>query len=258
MFATEYLVRCVWGGAGHGQRRKGGGTDLEIADRPCLSDYIVFNKSSHLDLSRFSRVLLQNTSPPKDPAAFGHRSTMNPASRLLCLRQGIFCNGLKDNLYNLMPDNRCSATPEQYIDFALLLAGSPFTVGIANEEPCNPPVSPNFSVMSGIVSIMSEPSHAKPAKPKPVHVMPAKPKPAQVISTKPRPAHITSAAPGPVHITSARPQPAHAMPAAPDPRNALNLLPDADPTVIRKLDPNPAGKTEARLHPVGTYYTANC
>ncbi len=31
-----------------------------------------------------------------------------------------------------------------------------------------------------------------------------------------------------------------------DPRNALNVLPgpDADPTIIRKLDPNPAGKTQ--------------
>ncbi len=36
-----------------------------------------------------------------------------------------------------------------------------------------------------------------------------------------------------------------------DPRNALNVLPgpDADPTIIRKLDPNPAGKTQTRLHP---------
>ncbi len=36
-----------------------------------------------------------------------------------------------------------------------------------------------------------------------------------------------------------------------DPRNALNVLPgpDADPTIIRKLDPNPAGKTQTRLYP---------
>ncbi len=36
-----------------------------------------------------------------------------------------------------------------------------------------------------------------------------------------------------------------------DPRNALNVLPgpDADPTIIQKLDPNPAGKTQTRLHP---------
>ncbi len=29
-----------------------------------------------------------------------------------------------------------------------------------------------------------------------------------------------------------------------DPRNALNVLPD--PTIIRKLNPNPAGKTQTR------------
>ncbi len=36
-----------------------------------------------------------------------------------------------------------------------------------------------------------------------------------------------------------------------DPRNVLNVLPgpDADPTIIRKLDPNPAGKTQTRLYP---------
>ncbi len=33
--------------------------------------------------------------------------------------------------------------------------------------------------------------------------------------------------------------------------------PNADPTIIRKLDPNPAGKTQTRLHPIGTYCTAN-
>ncbi|KAL0148828.1 hypothetical protein M9458_055837 [Cirrhinus mrigala] len=52
---------------------------------------------SHLDLTRFTRltrftgVPLQNTSPPKDPAAYNthnQQSTMDPASRLIKLRQG--------------------------------------------------------------------------------------------------------------------------------------------------------------------------
>ncbi len=45
-----------------------------------------------------------------------------------------------------------------------------------------------------------------------------------------------------------------------DPRNALNVLPgpEADPTIIRKLDPNPARKTQTRLHPIAKYCTANC
>ncbi len=45
-----------------------------------------------------------------------------------------------------------------------------------------------------------------------------------------------------------------------DPRNALNVLPgpNADPTIIRKLDPNPAGKTQTRLHPKKNLaYTVN-
>ncbi|KAL0198836.1 hypothetical protein M9458_007376 [Cirrhinus mrigala] len=156
-------------------------------------------------------------------------ANMNPAvSRLLTLRQGdraieeyvedfcnlchlvkfndvalkgIFCNGLKDNLYNFMPDNRCSATLEQYIDFALLLAGSPFTVGIADEE-CNPtvPTTPNLAY---IMSATSKPAHVTPFAPKPAHATPA---------THVIPAHAMPAAPGPAHAMPAAPGPAHAIP----------------------------------------------
>ncbi|KAL0150688.1 hypothetical protein M9458_053992 [Cirrhinus mrigala] len=117
----------------------------------------------------------------------------------------------------------------RYIDFALLLSGSAFTVGIADEIPCHPPVSAtpkHVHVMSGIVNIMPEPSHAmpaktahimlskpetshaKPAKPKPVHAIPTKPKPAHVMSTKPKPVHVMPAKPTPAQIISTKPQPA--------------------------------------------------
>ncbi len=45
----------------------------------------------------------------------------------------------------------------------------------------------------------------------------------------------------------------------PNPKRPVNVLhgTDPDPTIIRKLDPNPAGKTQTRLHPSGTYCTAN-
>ncbi|KAL0151201.1 hypothetical protein M9458_053392 [Cirrhinus mrigala] len=188
-----------------------------------------------------------------------HRSTMNPASRLLCLRQGnraieeyvedfcnlcnlvdfndvalkgIFCNGLKDNLYDLMPDNRCSVTLQEYTDYALLLAGSSFTVGIADKEPCNPTVpitSEHFHTPTFIV--MPEPSHAKPAKPKPVHVMSTMPKPAHIMPTKPKPAHVMPAAPGPAHVMPAAPGPAPVMAALPEPAPVMAALPEPAPVM---------------------------
>ncbi len=100
---------------------------------------------------------------------------MNPAVALLSLRQGnrpledyvadfcnlchvvgfndvalkgIFRNGLKDCLNDLMPNSNGSATLEEYIDFALLLSGSSFTVGIADEEPCYPPSTHHTRALS--------------------------------------------------------------------------------------------------------------
>ncbi len=59
-----------------------------------------------------------------------------------------------------MPNSNGSATLEEYIDFALLLSGSSFTVGIAEEKPCNPtePTAPDYfhipAVMSGAAHVM--------------------------------------------------------------------------------------------------------
>ncbi|KAL0172992.1 hypothetical protein M9458_033303, partial [Cirrhinus mrigala] len=125
--------------------------------------------------------------------------------------QGHFYFGLSKDISSRMPGNHPHWSLVHYIDFALLLSGSAFTVGLADEKPCHPPVSATpkcLHVMSGIVNIMPEPSHAMPAKP--AHIMsgkpetsytkPAKPKPVHIIPTKPKPAHITSSKPKPSHI----------------------------------------------------------
>ncbi|KAL0204368.1 hypothetical protein M9458_002386, partial [Cirrhinus mrigala] len=227
---------------------------------------------------------LQNTSPPQRSSSFWTQITMNPASRLLCLRQGnraiedyvadfcevchlvdfndvalkgIFCNGIKDSLYHQMPDNKCSATLQQYIDFALLLAGSPFTVGIADEGPRNPAVTP-IPQPAQVMSTKPQPSHAKPAKPEPVHVMSSKPKPAHVMPAKPKSphvtstksqfTHVTSSAPRPVHVTSSAPGPAHAMPATPGPAHAMPARPESVP-VMAAL-PQPGHKMATIPEPV--------
>ncbi|KAI2646613.1 hypothetical protein H4Q32_027638 [Labeo rohita] len=190
-------------------------------------------------------------------------ANMNPAvSCLICLRQGdraieeyvedfcnlchlvkfsvaalkgIFCNGFKDNLYDLMPDNRCSATLEQYIDFALSLVGSPFTVGTADEE-CNPtvPTTPNLAhIMSAPGLAHATPAahvihaYAMPAGPGPAHAMPAAPGPALAMpAALPESAPVMAAIPEPVYKMAAIPEPVHKMAAMPEPVHKM-----ADPLI---------------------------
>ncbi|KAL0147810.1 hypothetical protein M9458_056887 [Cirrhinus mrigala] len=172
---------------------------------------------------------------------------MDPASRLFHLRQGnrpvedyvidfcelcylvtfndvalkdIFRVGLNDPICSCLPGGKIHWSLEQYIDYALRLSGSSFTVGIADEELCNPtvPITSKYfytpTIMSGIVNIMPEPSYAMPAKP------------AQDMSTKPQP----------FHVMPAKPQPAHAMPAAPGPAHAMATLPESAPVMATLPD----------------------
>ncbi|KAL0186272.1 hypothetical protein M9458_017942, partial [Cirrhinus mrigala] len=185
------------------------------------------------------RVPLENTSPPTDPAAFVTQITMDPASRLFHLRQGnhrieyytmdfcglchmvafndvalkdIFRQGLNKHVRSQLPGGKIHWTLEQYINFTLFLAGSPFTVGVANEQPCNPsfPTTPKpahvmstkpkpAQVMSGIIQVASEPSHAMPAAPGPAHAMAALPESAPVMAALPKPFHKMAATPKPHH-----------------------------------------------------------
>lgn len=82
--------------------------------------------------------------------------------------------GLDEHLAYLMTDNTPHWTLAHYTDFALLLSGSSFTVGIVDVEPLDStvPTKPEFfhtpTFMSGFV-------HVTPAKPEPVHVIPGQP-----------------------------------------------------------------------------------
>ncbi|KAL0204484.1 hypothetical protein M9458_002502, partial [Cirrhinus mrigala] len=106
--------------------------------------------------------------------------------------------GLNDPIRSDLPGGKIHWSLEQYIDYAMLLAGSSFTVGIADDKPCHSPVSAtpkNSYVMSSIVTIMPEPPHAKPAKPKGAHAMPATPGPAHVMAALPESAPVMAAIP---------------------------------------------------------------
>ncbi|KAL0153357.1 hypothetical protein M9458_051353 [Cirrhinus mrigala] len=151
---------------------------------------------------------------------------MNPAvSRLLCLRQGdqaiekyfeefcglchlvgfndvalkdIFRVGLNEPIRSQLSGGKIHWTLKKYIDHALLLAGSHFTVGVMDEELHNPtePTTPEcfhvLAVMSGIhiMSAAPEPAPPKPAKPEPTSGSGSTPEPVQV-----RPTHKMAATP---------------------------------------------------------------
>ncbi|KAL0202432.1 hypothetical protein M9458_000450, partial [Cirrhinus mrigala] len=202
---------------------------------------------------------------PEIQRLFGIQIIMDPASRLFSLRQGnlsiedyvvdfcelchkvdfndvalkdIFRNGLNNPIRSGLPGGKIHWSLEQYIDFALRLAGSPFTVGVADEEPCYPPVSAkpvNFSVMSGIIQVMSEAYHAKP-------------QPAHVTSAKPRPTHAIPAAPRPVHVTPAAPESAPVMAARPESAPVMAARPESAPVMATLLQP--AHKMAAISKPV--------
>ncbi len=128
---------------------------------------------------------LQKTSPK-----------MNPAVRLMILRQGtrsieeyvadflelahltrleelclmiFFRGGLSEPLSSIMPLHEATGTLEEYSDLALRLSGSPFTVGVAEEENL-PPIGTSTSEPCHKMAADPE-SHNSPAKPEYAHIV---------------------------------------------------------------------------------------
>ncbi len=122
--------------------------------------------------------------------------TMNPAvSHLLYLRQSnraiedfnnvvlndMFRVGLNGPIRSRLPEGKIHWSLEQYIDHALLLSGSSYTVGVAEEERNNPPVS---------------------AKPEFAHVMAATPESHRKMAATPESLAKTAAMPESCQVTA--------------------------------------------------------
>ncbi len=104
-----------------------------------------------------------------------------------------FLECIDEPLRSSLPGGKICWSLERYIDYVLSLAGSLFTVGVADEETRNCAVPApehlyNSTFMSGVI-----------------HIMPATPKPAHIISATPRPANIVPAASGPAIVTPTTP-----------------------------------------------------
>ncbi len=135
-----------------------------------------------------------------DPSLQKTSPKMDPVVKLMLLRQGtrsiedyvadflelahltqfdeiclmiFFRGGLSEPLSSIMQLYEATWTLEKYSDIALQLSGSPFTVGVADEENNSPVVT---STPEPCHKMAADPeSHNRPAKPESALIVPAKP-----------------------------------------------------------------------------------
>lgn len=130
---------------------------------------------------------LQNHHPHPDPAAFMEpsRPVMGPVNQLLHLRQGdcsiedydyqfcelsyqlpfdeialkdIFHFGLHESVKSWFPGEEFNCSLKDFMDYALILSGSAFTVGVVEEEHDTPAVL-FFQSLLPFMATASEPLH---------------------------------------------------------------------------------------------------
>ncbi|KAL0190342.1 hypothetical protein M9458_013040, partial [Cirrhinus mrigala] len=222
---------------------------------------------------------------------------MNQAtSRLLCLRQGnraieeyvedfcglchlvdfndialkeLFRYGLDEPICSGLPGGKIHWTLETYIDYALRLSGSPLTVGIAEEGPCNPTVAPHHNQFTSHLPSQSLLNHSlltpclplqgllTPCLPLQGPLTPclplkglltARPESASVMAALLQPAHKMAAIPEPVHKMAAIPEPVHKMTAIPEPVHKMAAIPKS----VHKMAaiPKPVHKMATVTKPV--------
>ncbi len=98
-----------------------------------------------------------------------------------------FRGGLSEPLSSIMPLYEATWTLEKYSDIALQLSGSPFNVGVAEEENNCPVVT--FTPKTCHKMAADPESHNRSAKPESALIVPAKPESALIVSAKPESAH---------------------------------------------------------------------
>ncbi len=106
--------------------------------------------------------------------------TGTPDSARWNMPDDIFSRGF---IWTTQFDHEATWTLEEYSDLALKLSGSPFTVGVAEEEN-HPPIGTSTAETCHKMAADPEP-HFSPAKPESALIMPAKPESALIMPAKP-------------------------------------------------------------------------
>ncbi|ROL52934.1 CD276 antigen [Anabarilius grahami] len=189
---------------------------------------------------------------------------MNPAVALLHLRQGnrplehyvqefcelshlvnlndvalkdIFRVGLNEPICSRLSGGKIQWSLVGYIDHALLLSGSSFTVGIVDEVLHNPTGHTTATTTESfhVLTVMWRVIHVMPAQPETVHVMPAQPETVHVMPAQPETVHVMPAQPETVHVMPAQPEILRVMPAQLDTLHYVSLCLSFSLTVCRSL-----------------------
>ncbi|XDV48777.1 hypothetical protein PO909_018149 [Leuciscus waleckii] len=146
----------------------------------------------------------------------------------------MFRHGLDHRIYYRTPGNTPYYTLAQYIDCALLLSGSSFTVGFADEKPRKLTVSskpepvhvmPPLMLATPVLTLLAsaftpelhpvmaaaepESLHVGPAEPESLHVGPAEPESLRVGPAEPESLHVGPAEPESLHLGPAEPESLH-------------------------------------------------
>ncbi len=200
---------------------------------------------------------LQKTSPKRGFSSFSKEPWpgMDPFDQLLDLKQGsspieeyvtqfykisckvpfdevalkdIFRFGLCEPIKSYLPEGEFHCSLKDFMDYALLCAGSSFTVGVAEEEH-------DRKMAATTTHHQSPESHNMPTEPESAHVMLAKPGPARIMSATPEsPAKMaTKPADAPLRpglIACVLDAPLVSVRAAGMPRSAAESAPEAAPS----------------------------
>ncbi len=160
---------------------------------------------------------------------------MNPAAQIICLRQEerpiedyvkdfinlahltsldtvclmiYFRGGLSEPLSLIMPLHDPHWTLDFYIDLALQLSGSPFTVGIAEEENDTPVVTSTLESRS-VMADVPESSQVTAALPESSQVTANLPESSQVTAALHESRHVSALCPVSSHVTAVRSESCH-------------------------------------------------
>ncbi len=169
----------------------------------------------------------------------------------------IFRFGLSEPVKSWLPEGKFDVSLTDFMDYALMVAGSSFTVGVLEEkrntasetEVTDAPerthkmaatatghiitaihesgkVTASHCEPNQVTADLPEP-HNRPAKPESAHVMPAKPESAHVMPAKPGSALIVPAKPGSALVVPAKPGSALVVPAKPGPARVMSAMPES-------------------------------
>ncbi|KAL0188151.1 hypothetical protein M9458_015250, partial [Cirrhinus mrigala] len=197
------------------------------------------------------------------------RPNMDPAVRIMCLRQGDCCledyvhnfvvlanlatmeeiplmiffrGGLAEPLSSLMPLHDPSWTLETYINLALQLSGSAFFVGVAEEQRGTSATTTIETVCK--MAVISGLGHDSSDLPEPGQVTAELPEPGQVTVELPEPSHVTVELPEPSHVTIEPLEPGQVTAELPEPGQVTVELPEPSHVTVELPEP---GQVTAEL-----------